>query len=155
MENFNHFSNSVLKTLIYYKEEDSIKGGKLSHISSRELEHISRVLAVLIAENKEYAYVDKLAYVVSPDLAIYYLREALRDFNSLIDKGSWENREAQGEAEKINMEYVEKTIQQIAYIDDPKEIRRIVSTIAAKALARANKLRKPVEKREEKKESEE
>ncbi|OYT39717.1 MAG: type I-A CRISPR-associated protein Csa5 [Desulfurococcales archaeon ex4484_58] len=113
----------------------------MSEQETIRVDQISRVLAVLIAENEEYSYVDKLGYVVSPDLAVYYLREALRDYSSLTTKTKWDNPRAREEANKIKMEYVEKEIQDIARINDPKEIRKIVSLIAARALARANYLR--------------
>ncbi|NPA98741.1 MAG: type I-A CRISPR-associated protein Csa5 [Crenarchaeota archaeon] len=110
------------------------------------LDHLSRVLAVVIAENGDYSHVDKLGYVVSPDLAVYYLREALRDYSSLQAKTVWNNPLAKKEAEKIKMDLVEKALDKIIAVDDPREIRRIVSAVAAKALARANLLRtKPVE----------
>ncbi len=102
---------------------------------------IARVLAVLIAENEEYGHVDKLGYVVSPDLAVYYLREALRDFSSLMSKTRWENPRAREEATKIPMDRVDEVVEAIGKLDDPKEVRRIVSMISAKALAKANKLR--------------
>ncbi len=104
------------------------------------LDEVSRVLAVIIAENNDYSHVDKLGYVVSPDLAVYYLRETLRDYSSLLNKTMWNNPAARREAAEIRMDMVEKAIDAIAAINDPKEVRRIVSTIAAKALARANHL---------------
>lgn len=110
-------------------------------IDKRQLDHLSRVLAVIIAENGDYSHVDKLAYVVSPDLAVYYLREALRDYSSLLSKTSWENIQARGEAERIRMDLVEKALDAILELRDPREVRRVVSAIAAKALARANLLR--------------
>lgn len=108
-----------------------------------DVDSISRVLAVLIAENDQYSYVDKLGYVVSPDLAVYYLREALRDFTSLMSKSEreWNLKTAFREARGIPMHKVDNAIEKLATIDDPKEIRKLVSLIAAKALAKANKLK--------------
>ncbi|MCD6487633.1 MAG: type I-A CRISPR-associated protein Csa5 [Desulfurococcales archaeon] len=107
---------------------------------------VASILAVLIAENDEYSHVDKLGYVVSPDLAVYYLREALRDFSSLMNKTRWDNPLAYEEAKNIPMDRVDKAIEGLAEISDPKEVRRIVSMIAAKALAKANKLKTMVQK---------
>ena len=42
---------------------------------------VAKVLSVLIAEKENYTYVDKLGYAPSKDLAIFYIREALRDFS--------------------------------------------------------------------------
>ena len=105
------------------------------------IDHLSRVLAVVIAENGDYSHVDKLGYVISPDLAVYYLREALRDFSSLLSKTAWENIGAKIEAERIRMDLVEKALDAILGLKDPREVRKTVSAIAAKALARANMLR--------------
>jgi len=102
--------------------------------------HIPRILAVLIAENGQYTYVDKLSYVTSADLAIYYLREALRDYKSLETRTTWENPNAMKEAREINMDYVERELEMLRSLTDPKEVREAVSFISAKALARANKL---------------
>jgi len=105
------------------------------------IDHLSRVLAVVIAENGDYSHVDKLGYVISPDLAVYYLREALRDFSSLLSKTAWENMGARIEAERIRMDLVERALDAILGLKDPREVRKTVSAIAAKALARANMLR--------------
>jgi len=51
-----------------------------------EIEEISKALAVLVAEAGNYSYVDKLGYAPSRDLAIFYLKEALRDLHSMMEK---------------------------------------------------------------------
>ena len=128
----------------------TIIGDTLSQtLQEVRLDPLSRVLAVLIAENEEYAYVDKLGYVVSSDLAVYYLREALRDFSSLMNKTKWNNPKALSEAKKIKLHEVEKVIDYIAKLEDPREVRKIVSLIAAKALARANALKQIVSEERE------
>jgi CRISPR-associated protein Csa5 len=96
---------------------------------------IAEVLAVLIAEKGNYTYVDKLGYAPSRDLAIYYLREALRDLHSLIRGKSFENSKAKEKAEKINFDRVERGIQELAKINDKKELREITALISAKALS--------------------
>lgn len=113
------------------------------------LDPISKLLAVIIAENGDYSHVDKLGYVVSPDLAVYYLREALRDYSSLMNKTKWTNSKAYSVAKEIKMKSVEYIIDKISRINDPREVRRIVATIAAKALAKANSLRIETQEKEE------
>ncbi len=110
------------------------------------IKQLPRILAVLIAENNEYTYADKLGYVTSPTLLIYYLREALRDYSSLLSKSSWENEYARKEAYSIDMEEAEREIDRLARISDPKTIREAASLISAKALARAVNLRFKSEK---------
>ena len=98
-------------------------------------ESLAKLLAVLVAENGSYSYVDKLSYAPSKDLVLYYLREALRDFHSLKNKTQWANSKALTEAGEIKMEFVEKDIEDIAKISGMKELREAVSLIAAKALS--------------------
>jgi len=105
------------------------------------MENIAELLAVLVAENESYTYVDKLGYAPSKDLVLYYLREALRDFISLKNKPQWDNPKAFEEAGKINMESVEREIQSIERISNMKELREAVSLISAKALSIASRLK--------------
>ncbi len=104
---------------------------------------IAEVLAVLIAEKGNYTYVDKLGYTPSKDLAIYYIREALRDLHSLINGQRWENRRAKEMAYRINFDRVEKGIQDLAKLDpkDKKKLREITALISAKALSISASLR--------------
>ncbi|MEM3445787.1 MAG: type I-A CRISPR-associated protein Csa5 [Candidatus Korarchaeum sp.] len=96
---------------------------------------LARLLAVLVAENWSYTYVDKLAYAPSKDLALYYLREALRDFHSLMNKADWDNPRARDEASKIDMSAVERELQEIEGVRSMRELREKVSLLAAKALS--------------------
>jgi len=96
---------------------------------------IAEVLAVLIAEKGNYTYVDKLGYTPSKDLAVYYIREALRDLHSLINSQKWENQKAKEFAKKINFDRVEKGIQSLAKLDEKKELRRVTALISAEALS--------------------
>ncbi len=96
---------------------------------------IAEVLAVLIAEKGNYTYVDKLGYAPSKDLAVYYIREALRDLHSLINSQRWENSKAKERANRINFDRVERGIQDLAKLDDKKKLREITALISAKALS--------------------
>jgi CRISPR-associated protein Csa5 len=96
---------------------------------------LPKVLAVLVAEEGNYMYVDKIGYVPSRDLAVFYLKEALRDFHSLMRKERFENVEARKMADRIDYDRVEREIEEIARVSDRKELREKSSLIAAKALA--------------------
>jgi CRISPR-associated protein Csa5 len=98
---------------------------------------IPEVLSVLIAENESYTYVDKLGYAPSKDLALYYLREALRDFHSLSKNPRWRNEKAKGKAEEIDMEKAISEIEGIKRVGSVKDLREEISFITAKALALA------------------
>jgi CRISPR-associated protein Csa5 len=106
----------------------------------RMREDLAKLLAVLVAENNSYTYVDKLGYASSKDLVLYYLREALRDFHSLKNKTEWDNTKAFAEAKEIKMERVEEDLEDIAKISNMKELREAVSLIVAKALSTASRL---------------
>ncbi len=105
----------------------------------RKMENISRLLAVLLAESRNYAYIDRLGYSPSRDLALFYIREALRDFHSIQNRG-WRNEKAKNEAEKIDMNYVDREIAEIGKISGMKELREKTSLITARALAIASTL---------------
>ena len=102
--------------------------------------NIAKLLAVLVAENNSYTYVDKLGYAPSKDLVLYYLREALRDFHSLKNKTQWDCQKAFEEVGKIDMEFVERDIEGVAKISSMKELREVVSLITARALSTASRL---------------
>ncbi|MCC6028151.1 MAG: type I-A CRISPR-associated protein Csa5 [Archaeoglobus sp.] len=106
-----------------------------------EVEEISKVLAVLVAEAENYSYVDKLGYAPSKDLAIFYLREALRDLHSMMSR-KFENEEAEKVAREIKFEQIDHALQKISGISDRKELREITALIASKALAKSAKLKK-------------
>jgi CRISPR-associated protein Csa5 len=108
------------------------------------IEQISRLLAVLLAESGNYAYIDRIAYSQSRDLAIFYIREALRDFHSIRNRG-WRNEKAAEEASKIRMEFVDRGIEDIGRISGMKELREVISLITARALAIAAPLIKEEE----------
>lgn len=104
------------------------------------LQEVAKVLAVLVAEQGSYTYVDKLGYVPSKDLAVFYLKEALRDLHSLLKKDKFENEKAGELAGQINFDYVERDIEELTRVEDRRELREKTSLIAAKALAISAKL---------------
>lgn len=103
-----------------------------------EVDEVAKLLATIIGESKNYSYVDKLGYAPSKDLALFYLKEALRDFHSI--KG-FENKKAEELSRGIRFEIVDRALQKISSISDRKELREIVSLIAAKALSKSAELR--------------
>ncbi len=104
------------------------------------LQEVAKVLAVLVAEQGSYTYVDKLGYVPSKDLAVFYLKEALRDLHSLLKKDKFENEKVGELAGQINFDYVEREIEELTRVEDRRELREKTSLIAAKALAISAKL---------------
>ncbi len=100
---------------------------------------IPYMLAVL-AHDGDYSYIDRVANSQSKPLVLYYLREALRDFNALKrsppDDMSEEAREI---LRNVNPEYLDYEVDQIRSIESAKQLREVVSYICAKALAKASK----------------
>jgi len=105
-----------------------------------EFTELAKALAVLVAEERNYTYVDKLGYVPSKDLAVFYLKEALRDLHSLLRKGEFKNTEAKKVADEIRYDKIEGALEKITKVSDRKELREKTSLIAAKALAISAKL---------------
>jgi len=105
----------------------------------RFLDDLAKVLAVLVVEEGSYTYVDKLGNAPSVDLALHYIREALRDFHSLLRKGSLEHEELRGLLEDVgrNINRLQVTLSDVSKIEDRKELRKIVSLVSSKALALA------------------
>ena len=103
---------------------------------------ISKILGILIAERESYSYVDKIGYAPSKDMLLHYLKEAFRDYNSLLT-GGFDKKSLEEEAKKINIEYAERELMDIENIseEDRKAIREVSSLIASKALLVAAKLR--------------
>ena len=114
-------------------------------------EQIPNILAVLIAERGSYTYIDKIGYSPSRDLTLFYIREALRAFHSLLNQDSWSNKKARELAmEEIEYNGVNSELEKIAGVSNLIELREIVSLITAKALSKAAELRQSVEQRAEK-----
>jgi CRISPR-associated protein Csa5 len=101
---------------------------------------LSKVFAVLLIEQGSYTYVDKLAQTTSRDLALYHIREALRDYNSLLNRG-FTNNETKIIADSIKFQDVEKEIEMISKIASTSDLREIVSLISSQALAEAARIR--------------
>jgi len=104
------------------------------------LTELAKVLAVLVAEERNYTYVDKLGYVPSKDLAVFYIREALRDLHSLLRKEKFENKKAEELAKEIEFDKIETALENLTRISDKKELREKTSLIAAKALTISAKI---------------
>jgi CRISPR-associated protein Csa5 len=105
-----------------------------------EFPELSKVLAVLLVEQGSYTYIDKLAQASSKDLALYHVRETLRDYNSLLNRGIV-NEEAKIIADSINFSNVEKEVEKIGKTSSISDLREIVSLISAQALAEAARIR--------------
>ncbi len=117
----------------------------------RDVENLSTMLAVLVAGENEYTYIDKIGYAPSKDLLMFYLKEALRDFHSLV-RGRLKNERARellnNFIEKLKSSNIDlnKSIDKIyENITDRRSLREISSLISAKALAISAKY---VERRE-------
>ena len=97
---------------------------------------LPKVLAFLIVERESYSYVDKIGYAQSRDLLLFHIREALRDWQTLIRSGVIR------EESHIQIDYgkIENDIRIIAKINSGKELREVSSLIAGEALALASKL---------------
>ncbi|MEM3404146.1 MAG: type I-A CRISPR-associated protein Csa5 [Nitrososphaeria archaeon] len=108
--------------------------------SRNPFDNTSRLLAVLINEQGGYTYVDKLGNAPSKDLAIFYLREALRDYHSILSRG-FEKESSKEENKLINFLQVENDINQIESITSAKDLREKLSFIATKSLTILAKLK--------------
>lgn len=102
----------------------------------KAVKNVARVLAVFAA-GKKYSYVDKIANAPSIDLLVFYLREAIRDFHSMMQK-KFEEEEKKIEelieyAKRVSDRDIEKIYEYCK--GDPKKLREICSLIGATALA--------------------
>lgn len=96
------------------------------------------MLAVLAYEG-DYHYIDRLGNSHSKPLALYYLREALRDFNAL--KRSPPNdmpSDALGLMSSIDARLLEHEIESIGKLQSTQDLRETISLICAKALAKTS-----------------
>lgn len=103
------------------------------------MDQIAKLLALLVAEEENYAYVDKLGYAPSRDLAIAYIREAIRDLHSMSRKSDLESRIRQ-ELKSLDFERLEREVVRFSEVRDRKELRELTSLIAARALCIAANL---------------
>lgn len=108
---------------------------------------LSKVLAVLLVEQGSYTYIDKLAQSSSKDLALYHIREALRDYHSLMNSlkskevMSDEDKEVKFVMERINFSEVENEIKELSEIATISHLRERVSLISSQALAEAARIK--------------
>jgi CRISPR-associated protein Csa5 len=107
----------------------------------KEGDELAKVLAVLLYVQGGYTYVDKISQAASKDLALYYAREALRDYNSLLTSGKISDPEANNLSNKINFDRVENELGLMRSIDSVPTLRELVSYISASALALAAKMK--------------
>ncbi|MEZ0345235.1 MAG: type I-A CRISPR-associated protein Csa5 [Infirmifilum sp.] len=105
-----------------------------------QIRNLARVLAILNVEQGSYHYIDKISQTVSRSLAMYYIREALRDYASLTQRG-FETKAAREAAQYVNFLELEKEIEMIRSMEDVSALREELSAIAAQALAEAGKIR--------------
>jgi len=88
-----------------------------------------------------FTYVDKIAQASSKDLALYYIRDALRDYASLMasDKVS-EFPQAKALADSLSSSDLEKDVGEIEQINSVPELREYLSYVASEALIQATTL---------------
>ncbi len=105
------------------------------------IDTLARLLATLVAEGN-YTYIDKIGYAPSRDLLMFYIKEAMRDFHSLLRSGA-KNEKARRFVEEVRESIesgkldIDDSIQKLAsdVSGDRRKVREIASLLAAKALA--------------------
>jgi len=101
---------------------------------------LSKVLAILLVETGSYTYNDKLSYSVSKELALYNIRELLRDFYSLRNKGVTKS-EAKKVIDTINFSKVEEELNELSHENSVAGLREKLSLICSMALAEAARIK--------------
>jgi|UniRef100_A0A7C3SM82 hypothetical protein len=119
---------------------------------SPKISEIAKILAILRVEHGSYTYIDKISHTSSRDLAVYYIREALRDYHSLMTRG-FSNPLAENLARTVSFEGVEREIERIRGLSGAVELREELSTITAQALAEAARILSWVQREEERQEA--
>lgn len=101
-------------------------------------EALGKVLGILVSVEGSYTYVDKIAQATSKDLAMYYVRDALRDYASLTssDKIS-DSPQAKFVADTILPSEIESDVAKITQLNSVPELREYLSFIASEALIQA------------------
>ncbi len=108
----------------------------------KDVENLAKVLAVLVADGN-YTYVDKIGNAPSKDLLAFYMKEAMRDFHSII-RGGTKNEKAEGflkdlkskiESGNVNLDASVKTFLDRIPEGDRQKLRELSSILAARALA--------------------
>ena len=95
----------------------------------RDFDEIAKVLAFVVAEQGNYSYIDRIANANSKDIILACLREALRDYHSILRRGNYTARDLKADETRV-----EKALDKIFQTHDRKELKEIVSFISAKAL---------------------
>ncbi len=109
------------------------------YLSKAHTHELSKILALLLVEQGSYSYIDKISQTSSKDLALYHIREALRDYHSLQSRGL-SNEAAIGLARTIDFSKLEKEILEIKDLTDITQLRERTSLVTAEALAVAGRL---------------
>lgn len=110
---------------------------------------ISKMLAALAyykaianpQKNVNYNYIDKVANASTKDMALYHIREAFRDFDTLKNNDDDMKKALsvlEGKAEKINYAELEKEIDYIERLSTLSELRQKLSRIAVDAINLGN-----------------
>jgi len=98
------------------------------------VDNLAKALAILVVEEESYSYIDKIGYAPSKDLALFYIKEALRDLHSLIRGGVLEKAEAKKLLGEVDFDRVEREIEKIGSLETRKELREVLSMLTSKAL---------------------
>ncbi|MEM0085962.1 MAG: hypothetical protein QXZ48_07015 [Zestosphaera sp.] len=106
---------------------------------STHIYELSKVLAALLVEQGSYSHIDRVSQASSKDLVLYYFREALRDFHSLLSRGFEKNVVAEL-SKTINFAELESELSEFSEAKDIIQLREKTSLIAAQALAEAGRL---------------
>ncbi|MEM2741990.1 MAG: type I-A CRISPR-associated protein Csa5 [Nitrososphaeria archaeon] len=109
-------------------------------MSMYRITELPKILAILLVEQGSYTYIDKLAQSTSKDLALYHIREALRDYHSLLSRGI-SNDAARDIAGKINFSYMENEIREIKEVLSVSDLRERVSFLSSQALIEAARMK--------------
>ena len=111
---------------------------------------LPRLLAILAGETYSYSYIDKIANAPNRELALKYIQEALRDYNSLITREKFDNPKALEETKFLNTKNLDEEIEYIKQITNPRTLKETLAYIAAKALTKTVWLKRKEEAGESK-----
>ncbi len=104
------------------------------------LNDLARILGILAAGQGSYTHIDKLSNAPSTELALFYIREALRDFNSFLSKNI-DDKKIEKEIQEIkSLKTIEENLDKIAQLSR-RELKEKASIICSKALIIAARLK--------------
>ncbi|MDW7971454.1 MAG: hypothetical protein RMI53_06320 [Nitrososphaerota archaeon] len=106
-------------------------------------QELYKIFSILLVEHGSYTYIDKLAQSTSKDIALYHIREALRDYHSLINRGI-NYEEAKTVANSIDFLRLENEIKEIGELSSLPSLRERVSLLSSQALAEAARIKSRV-----------